>query len=241
MLLSIYLLILAYFVAGAVAFLFINRRRSLDEARRNWLKYGTYFLIIHVLFASIVFDSRVFHYLSLGIILAGYVELVLVFRKSGHGKPGVFVPALILYTLLSVGFYRFGLLSREEILFCFLVVCAFDAFSQLTGQLLGRRKIAPTISPAKTLEGLIGGVCFGLATAVLLRTLPGRSATGALGVGLGIVALSLAGDLLASYYKRQYGVKDYSRALPGQGGFLDRFDSLIAAGAFVALLASLPR
>ena len=69
MLLSIYLLILAYFVAGAVAFLFINRHRAVDQARQNWLKYGTYFLIIHVLFASIVFDSRVFRYLGLGIVL----------------------------------------------------------------------------------------------------------------------------------------------------------------------------
>jgi len=241
MLLRIYMLILAYFVAGAVGFLFINRRKKPEEARQNWLKYGTYFLIIHVLFASIVFDPRIFHYLSLAIILAGYVELVYVFRKSGCGKVGVFVVALLLYTALSFGFFRFGLLPREEILFSFLVVSAFDAFSQITGQLLGRRKICPKISPAKTLEGLVGGVCFALLTAAALKALAGLSTAAALWSGGGIVAFAFAGDLLASYYKRQYHVKDYSRALPGQGGFLDRFDSLIAGGAFVSLLAALRR
>jgi len=54
-------------------------------------------------------------------------------------------------------------------------------------------------------------------------------------IGLGIAMASFLGDMAASYVKRQFGVKDFGRIFPGHGGFLDRFDSLILAGAFVYL------
>jgi phosphatidate cytidylyltransferase len=118
--------------------------------------------------------------------------------------------------------------------FLFLVTAACDGFSQVVGQLVGRRKLAPTVSPGKTIEGLLGGLFAAMVVAVLARGLLVDTTvlgTAALAVSVGLAGLG--GDLAASWAKRRAGIKDYSEALPGQGGFLDRFDSLLGAMAIV--------
>jgi phosphatidate cytidylyltransferase len=93
------------------------------------------------------------------------------------------------------------------------------------------------LSPAKTVEGLAGGLAMAVVVALLARGLmPGASAwiTAVLAVLTGLAGL--AGDLAASWAKRRAGIKDYSAALPGQGGFLDRFDSLLGALAIMGTL-----
>ena len=110
------------------------------------------------------------------------------------------------------------------------MVVMFDAFSQVSGQLIGRHKLMPRISPAKTVEGLVGGVLVtGLAAwwwydaALLMPPMAYARlvASAVLGAWLG--------DTVASWWKRRCGIKDYSTLLPGQGGMLDRFDSFIGA------------
>ena len=238
MILRIYFFILAYFFLGAMAFFFINRKKSGKESRQNWLKYSTYFLIIHVVFFSIVIHADWFRVLGLLIILVGWLELIHVNKQSGRGPTVFYFVSLFLYLVFSLGFFNFGKLPKETILFTFLVLSIFDAFSQLSGQLLGRHQLFPRVSPAKTLEGLVGGLLFAMGSAVLLRSITGKSVEETLLMAGGIVAFSFAGDFLASMYKRNYGVKDFSRLLPGQGGFLDRFDSLVAGGSFMALYAA---
>jgi phosphatidate cytidylyltransferase len=233
---KIYIFILGYFLLGALAFLLINRKKPAPEGRQNWLKYATYFVLIHILFFSIVLNTAWFRLLGLLILIIGCLELITAFRQSGCTGRNFFIYALILFGVFSAGFLRFGLLQMETILFTFIVLSVFDAFSQLSGQLAGRNKLFPRISPAKTIEGLAGGVVFALVSALLLRGLPEFSPACALGLGLGIIAFSFVGDVLASYYKRKHGIKDFSRLLPGHGGFLDRFDSLIAGGGFMGWL-----
>jgi phosphatidate cytidylyltransferase len=127
--------------------------------------------------------------------------------------------------------------------FLFLVTAASDGFSQVVGQLCGRRKLAPRISPGKTVEGLLGGLLAAVGVALLTRDVLGvatRTDVAALALATGMAGL--VGDLAASWVKRRASLKDYSNALPGQGGFLDRFDSLLGALTLVGpALAAMAR
>lgn len=236
MILTIYIIIISYFALGAIAFYFINRKKDRLAARKNWLKFATYFVIIHVLFLTIVFSPKIFHLLCVLIILVGLVEMVRLYESARYHNLIFFIFSLIVYLLLSAGFFRFSLLSKTTILFTFLVVSIFDAFSQISGQLFGKRKIFPAISPEKTIEGLIGGLLVAVFSSLLLKELAGTTYLQTFFHASGIVIFAFTGDLAASLFKRKYRVKDFSQLLPGHGGFLDRFDSLIAGGSFMALL-----
>lgn len=119
---------------------------------------------------------------------------------------------------------------------------AGDTGAYLVGSRLGRRRIAPRVSPNKTWEGSIGGIIAAGALAAAVLPLDGSSslARGAL-VGVAVGLAGLLGDLVASMVKRDLGVKDLGRLLPGHGGVLDRVDGLLLAlPVGYALLVLLP-
>jgi phosphatidate cytidylyltransferase len=113
-----------------------------------------------------------------------------------------------------------------------LTVIVSDTAQYYTGRTLGRRLLAPAISPKKTIEGALGGIVFGTTTFAVLGAwwLPAVPAIARAGVGLGIVAAGIAGDLFESMIKRSANVKDSSAIIPGHGGILDRIDALLFAG-----------
>jgi CDP-diglyceride synthetase len=122
------------------------------------------------------------------------------------------------------------------LLMTIVAVWAADVVAYLVGSTVGRRSIAPRISPGKTWEGTLAGF-LAAGVGVVLWSRPG------LGVPLvsALIAVligpaALAGDLLESWVKRRAGVKDSGTILPGHGGVLDRIDSLVAAAPLVALL-----
>ncbi len=112
----------------------------------------------------------------------------------------------------------------------FLVTFATDTSAYAVGRAIGRRKLAPSVSPGKTWEGAIGGLTgAAIAAAALVALLDGIESrllpAVALGLGIGIAAQ--AGDLLESKVKRMAGAKDSGRLIPGHGGLFDRLDSLV--------------
>jgi phosphatidate cytidylyltransferase len=230
---TIYIIILIYFALGGAGFYLINRRKTREAARESYVKFGMYFLIINLLFFSIVVHPMAFRILSVLIIIAGFIELSTLFVRSGRNNVLFFSGSVIIYSALSILFFIFGSESPRVILFAFLVLSIFDSFSQITGQLWGHHKLIPKISPGKTWEGLLGGVLVSLFSAWLLRNLVRDNMPELLIFTLGIAGFAFLGDLLSSIYKRKYRVKDFNRLIPGHGGFLDRFDSLIAGGAWV--------
>ncbi len=111
-----------------------------------------------------------------------------------------------------------------------VVIAAFgsDIFAYFTGFFLGKHKMAPNLSPKKTIEGAVGG----LVGSSLLSWLFGfifmrEMALVCLVLGLVGGAAGMAGDLTASAFKRKMGIKDYGKLIPGHGGIMDRFDSVI--------------
>jgi phosphatidate cytidylyltransferase len=230
----IYSIILAYFILGGIGFYLINRNKAPEIARKSYAKFGVYFIIINVLFFSIVIDGLAFRYLSVLIIVTGLCELAKLFRTGGFKQSTVFGSSLLVYAILAIGFYLFSGFEKELVLFSFLIVSIFDSFSQISGQLFGKTKIIPNVSPNKTLGGLIGGTLISLISAFLLKSLFRGTIPQLFLFAFGTVFFAFIGDILASLYKRKFQVKDYSNWIPGHGGFLDRFDSLIAGGAWAA-------
>ncbi len=232
---TIYIIIIIYFSLGALGFYFINKKKTRNDAHQNWVKYLSYFIIINGIFFSIIINQLFFRYITILLILIAAYELVNLFVKSRYKNLKFFIQTIIVFIILSKGFYGFSDLEKGTILFTFLVLSIFDSFSQISGQLFGRRKILPTVSPNKTLGGLIGGSIVALIGSALLNVIYAKPLPESLLVALGIIASAFIGDIAASYYKRKYQVKDFSNLIPGHGGVLDRFDSLLAAGAFVYL------
>jgi len=236
MLIKIYLIILIYFIIGFTCGIVISRKKEACFKKAFWIKFIFYFIIINLTFACIVLNPIYFHILSIFIILAGCIELIRIFLNSGFNHKLFLIISIIIFSIVSVGFYLFGLIKMELILYTFLLISTFDSSSQISGQLFGKRKMFAVISPNKTFEGFIGGLIGSLVVAYLLSNFINVDRIASVFYGAGIILSAFAGDLAASFFKRKFKVKDFSNALPGQGGFLDRFDSLFTGGSFMYLL-----
>ena len=129
------------------------------------------------------------------------------------------------------------------VIYLLLITTITDTFALFTGMLIGKHKLAPEISPKKTIEGLIGGVFMGtfVATAYYFTVINSSISLVLLIFITVILALvGQLGDLVFSSVKRYYGKKDFSNLIPGHGGILDRFDSIIFVTlAFVIFLGIL--
>lgn len=173
--------------------------------------------------------------LPLAAVLIAVCAIVL-----GASRPAPHVPALAA-ALLFPSFYiglPLGLLAavradrgREAVLFVLLIVAVSDTAQYYVGTWLGRHRLAPAVSPKKSVEGAVGGLVASAAVAAFL----GHLAFGAANVwwlavvGLVMAALGVIGDLFESLLKRSAGVKDSSNLIPGHGGVLDRIDALLLA------------
>jgi phosphatidate cytidylyltransferase len=125
--------------------------------------------------------------------------------------------------------------GREAVLLLMITIVVSDSAQYYTGRAFGRRPLAPSISPKKTLEGAIGGLVFGTAAMIAggLWIFPDADLLLLALVSASITALGIVGDLFESLLKRSAGVKDSSHLIPGHGGVLDRIDSwLFAAPVF---------
>lgn len=152
---------------------------------------------------------------------------------------------LVLETaLISVGMYSLASLESRSVWYVLLAMCGAwfaDTGAYFAGTFFGKHKLCPSISPKKTVEGLIGGfvcdaVIFALYACIFFKE--ENPFVYAL-VGLVCCALSVVGDLWASLIKRKFDVKDYGNIMPGHGGAMDRFDSVLFVAPFVAVICTL--
>ena len=121
-----------------------------------------------------------------------------------------------------------------------LITVITDTFALITGKLIGKHKLAPNISPNKTIEGSLGGSILGtfVASAYYLTVIDGgKSLLLVILITFVLSVIGQIGDLVFSAIKRYYKQKDFSDLIPGHGGILDRFDSLIfVVLAFILLI-----
>jgi phosphatidate cytidylyltransferase len=145
-------------------------------------------------------------------------ELMLAVFALSH------LPALV---MLEIPGYE----GQSVLLIAFLVavVQSSDVLQYVWGKLFGRRPVAPTLSPSKTWEGLIGGVLSATALGAALWWLTPFSPWEAAGMALVINLMGFCGGLVMSAIKREHGIKDWGHLIAGHGGVIDRLDSVLFA------------
>lgn len=172
--------------------------------------------------AIVVVLVAILAWAAVAVLLAGRTMPGLVSGLVGPVYIGV--PLGMLVAVHAWGGWRATLLLVAA-------VVVSDTAQYYSGRAFGRRPLAPTISPNKTMEGALGGAIVGTLFLVLAGrlALPGVSAPGLALLGPGVVVLGICGDLFESRLKRTAGVKDSSALIPGHGGVLDRIDALLFA------------
>lgn len=184
-------------------------------------------------------------------LLASLIAIGAVIVGNRQPSPGVLAdtaaalfPSLYLGLPLGALVALHGRFGRGAVLLLLVTIVVSDTAQYYAGRLFGRRKLSPTISPKKTVEGALGGFLVApVVMAIVARWwLPGIDTAILLLVGLMLVGLGIAGDLFESLLKRSAGVKDSSTLIPGHGGVLDRIDALLFAvpGFYLFLTYGLP-
>lgn len=154
---------------------------------------------------------------------------------------GVFYVAVMLSYVYQIRMLENGLYLAFLVFFC---SWGCDTCAYCVGMLIGKHKMSPKLSPKKSIEGAVGGV-LGSALLTALYCFIFRDPMALTGAEIGILALiaaiagliSMVGDLTASAIKRNYDIKDYGHLIPGHGGILDRFDSMIITAPIIYFLA----
>ncbi len=172
------------------------------------------------------------------LLVQGYPSSAILW---GHPALRLLMGVLVLVpTWLALVYVRFQPQGAWLVVMIAGIVAAADTGGYFTGRKFGKRKLAPSVSPGKTLEGFAGGVISNLVLAALVAYISGSNFLLLLAIVLPTSLFSVLGDLLESMVKRHAGVKDSGVILPGHGGILDRVDSITAAAPVfaLALLAS---
>jgi phosphatidate cytidylyltransferase len=165
--------------------------------------------------------------------MLGLLVVVLATRKPAKDVPAAAAAAVFPVIYLAVPLALAAVVrdtwGREALLLGLLVVWISDTAQFYVGSTLGRHRLAPLISPKKSVEGAVGGFVAGIAAMALIGQywLPLVSAPVLAAAGAVLVALGIAGDLFESLLKRSANVKDSSALIPGHGGVLDRIDALL--------------
>jgi phosphatidate cytidylyltransferase len=232
---------LSAFFIGGVGLYMASRRATAEIRRGRLVKFISYFCIVSAVVASAMAGRWTLSGVMLLIAALGAWELYRALSRNGGGTLGAAWGVGAAYLLIAVGAAEFAWRAPPgECVFVYLIVCTFDGFSQVAGQIFGRHRLAPAISPGKTIEGSIGGLLAAVGMGLLLRPMVGWSGPRSLLACCLIVGAALTGDLLASWVKRRSRIKDFSNLLPGHGGILDRFDSFLFVAACFVLARTLP-
>jgi len=172
-----------------------------------------------------------------------WIVVMVVIRNAPTGVLQITMKPI--YKLLMGGFVLFSVwmfLSRlkafygaEMMMYLLLLIWTADVFAYFIGKKFGKTKLSPDISPGKTIEGMYGALFGGALCGGILSLIYGFNflvASDFVLLSVLTVLISIYGDLFFSVVKRQRGVKDSGKILPGHGGILDRIDSLVAATPF---------
>lgn len=159
-------------------------------------------------------------------------------RTNWYGRKLALMGVVILTSAITAMFYLWQQ-SAWWLLYVFLMVWCADSGAYFIGRKLGRRKMAPNVSPNKSMEGLAGGLVTGLllvlGISLFKLQLTGTALIAFIALSVLTILASVLGDLFESMLKRRADVKDSGTILPGHGGVLDRIDSLLSATPLFAL------
>ena len=155
-----------------------------------------------------------------------------------------YINLVIFLTIGGASIVSLKINNLSMLVYVLLIIIFTDVFAYFLGIKYGKRKLAPSISPKKSVEGLIAGTILGSASGMLYGIISGLITVSVgqvllfIGISIVISLIGQLGDLYASKIKRYYAVKDFGDLFPGHGGLLDRFDSMLMAGLASSVIVS---
>ena len=196
-----------------------------------WSYFGAlqaYLMLMLLVFTMLLFAEMMMDHVKVRIEMLGLCYL------------GGFVMPYLLSALIRILMMGIG---RYVVLIPFAIAFMSDAGAYFVGLKFGKHKLAPVVSPNKTIEGALGGIVTAMVSmliyALVLDLIPGGFVVNyAMALLYGLVGslAGMIGDLCFSVIKRQTGIKDYGNLIPGHGGVLDRFDSLMTVAPLMEAL-----
>lgn len=226
-------------LAAAIGALVFHEWTTISGLKRDWPLYAATWILVAIVLGSLVWGLEA----QLLLILAAVPTLFILAvgqirplgRLAGTGMAYALLPAIALAMLRGGDFG--GLVT---ILYLFAVVWGTDIFAYFVGRAVGGPKLAPSISPGKTQSGAVGGAVAAVIAGLAVAVAAGHEAPWLMALlALPLSAVSQAGDLFESAFKRRFGVKDSGAIIPGHGGVMDRVDGLVAAAVALYLAGSL--
>ena len=192
--------------------------------------------IIGYLGTILLFLSAIYPLITLDLVITALtiILLVLLISKRNIDLGGV---SLTIFGVLYIPFLLFHIYFLDQgdyIWLVFIIAFGTDTFAYIAGNLFGRHKLCPKLSPKKTIEGSVGGILGSLFLTLIYTIYIGINISWHL-ILLSIIVstMSQLGDLAASKIKRMADIKDYGFIMPGHGGVLDRFDSIIICAPLI--------
>lgn len=186
-------------------------------------------------------------------ILIGYTLWIMTFSIFSKGNLPVDAAALIFMTVFYIvcgfsGIIRTRALDGGKYIFWLIFIAAWipDTGAYFIGINFGKHKLIPDVSPKKSVEGAIGGIVTCMLAFAIYTVSINYFFDTSLNIWLMLIAsivlavVSMVGDLIASLIKRYYNIKDYGKLLPGHGGIMDRFDSILSVSCIINLLWIIP-
>lgn len=212
---------------------FFNLREEKKEIP-DFIKVISYLAIILIVLGDTSSSNIVFNinYTLVAAIILIYLLPTLIYPNNKYNVQDAFYLIGVIF-FLGMSFHLLVVLRNiklDTIIYLLTITIMTDTFAYLTGSLIGRIKLLPTISPKKTWEGLIGGIIMGVfVSSMFYLTVinPNINIYLLILITFFLSLVGQLGDLVFSSLKRHYGIKDFSNIMPGHGGVLDRLDSII--------------
>jgi len=231
-----------YFFLGIIIALFTTQEYCRLVNQQNKFGWAIAYFLVTVCVGSAYFnDYRVYAILCVAILIGGFFGSY--FMRKGWEY---YVPNYVYFVLGSVYIglpVSLLLVVRHMLdsgvwwaLMFMFTNWGTDTFALVGGRLFGTHKLAPTISPGKTVEGAVIGYICGALSGFAVAQLGGLPLQHTLMVCVTVPLFTIIGDLLESWIKRRYHVKDSGNILPGHGGFLDRIDGILTAAPVFYLI-----
>lgn len=221
-----------------IGFIAINEFISVKNTRKElplFIKILCYIVYSFLVFSNIKSDSLIFsidYRVLTGTFALFLIPTVLYHDRSKYSVNDAFY---MIGGMLFLGIsFSLMILVRNVnlniLIYLFLIGVVSDTYAFITGNLIGNKKLLQKVSPCKTVEGMIGGIVFGTFIPVSYYVIvinPSYNLFLITFITLFLCVLGVIGDLCFSAIKRYFEVKDFSEVIPGHGGILDRFDSII--------------
>lgn len=230
---GIYLEIAALLISVIGLYEFYKAFHSRDYRPLNWVSY----VFTLAMYAVVIFNMDSMFYFFVVVFFIFSLLVFHLFSKREQALMDIMITMLGFF-YVTVSFVHIPLLAKIDnnfyIWYVFLLAWVTDTCAYFSGKLLGTKKLIPSVSPNKTIEGSLGGIIGTTLFAYCFAYFFNKDFLMA-SIFLGLLGgiLSQIGDLIASKFKRIVDLKDFGNLMPGHGGVLDRFDSIIVTGPLV--------